>query len=233
MMAGKEQTGILDELDDIIEQGRLQLFNFDYPIYAEEHRQALETMIISHYYMHEIGLETPALFRLELRNTMREIMPYYNQRYASEAIEFNPLHNADLTQQIDGTTKDGGSSTNKVEVAENTKADVTSKERTVGMDTPQGRVPDIDLANLSGYINTASVGDYVGENIGENSSTNEGEAGFSNEGEAHGMTVTTGKTGGESFSRYLDQYRETFINVDLEIIEALRPLFMGVSKWMN
>lgn len=41
--------------------------------------------------MREIGLETLELFRYFMRMKMWEIMPYYNQLYKSELIEFDPL----------------------------------------------------------------------------------------------------------------------------------------------
>ena len=37
-----------------------------------------------------------------------------------------------------------------------------------------------------------------------------------------------GKRGGESFSKMLMEFRETFINIDLLVIDALSDLFMNV-----
>ena len=73
----------------------------DYPIFDESYRQLLNDKIINHYYFREIGMETAELFKRYLNQTMREIMPYYNQLYKSELLEFNPFYNVDKTITAD------------------------------------------------------------------------------------------------------------------------------------
>ena len=97
--------------DQVIAAGRSSIFNFNYPIYDPDHKEELETKILSHYYMREIGEETPALFRLRLYSTLNEIMPYYNQLYASADLEYNPLHDVDVTRTHEGSN--AGSSENQ------------------------------------------------------------------------------------------------------------------------
>ena len=82
---------------DIIEKARPTIFDFDYPIFDESYRSVLETKIIRHFYTREIAAETVGLWKLWLETKMNEIMPYYNQLYKSELIEFNPLYDVDLT----------------------------------------------------------------------------------------------------------------------------------------
>ena len=62
-----------------------------YPIFDEGHRETLNSKIVDHYYRCEIGAESAQLFRLFMSRRMREIMPYYNQLYLSEKLEFDPL----------------------------------------------------------------------------------------------------------------------------------------------
>ena len=62
----------------------------DYPIFDENYRDILNRKIIEHYYMREVGQETPSLFKFFIQRKMNEIMPYYNQLYKSESIDFNP-----------------------------------------------------------------------------------------------------------------------------------------------
>lgn len=57
-----------------------------FPIFDESYRYTLTDKIINHYYVREIGFETVALFAWYMRQTMWEIMPYYNKLY--EAIEW-------------------------------------------------------------------------------------------------------------------------------------------------
>ena len=82
---------------DIIEKSRVKIFDFDYPIFDENYRSVLETKIIKHYYTREIAAETVGLWKLWLDERMNNIMPYYNQLYKSELLEFNPLYDTDIT----------------------------------------------------------------------------------------------------------------------------------------
>lgn len=75
----------------------------NYPIFDENYRKILNEKIINHYLFNEIGMETAELFKFYLNTTMREIMPYYNQLYKSELLEFNPLYDSDLTTVYDKT----------------------------------------------------------------------------------------------------------------------------------
>ena len=83
------------ELGVIIKSG-FPLDLQSYPIFDESYREGLNNKIIRHYWFREIGFETAALFRDRLAMTMAEIMPYYNQLYKSELIEFNPMNDVDL-----------------------------------------------------------------------------------------------------------------------------------------
>lgn len=93
-------------VDSIIEAARTNIFDFDYPIFDVNYKKTLEEKIISHYYTREIGQETVGLFKLRLKNKMREIMPYYNQLYLSEKLKFNPFFNTDAVDTRETASKD-------------------------------------------------------------------------------------------------------------------------------
>lgn len=63
----------------------------NYPIFDEGHRAILNNKIIRHYYFREICCDSPERFNFYLETKMDEIMPYYNQLYKSELLEYNPL----------------------------------------------------------------------------------------------------------------------------------------------
>ena len=69
----------------------------DYPIFDENYRQTLNDKIIRHYYFQEIGAETVARFAWYVRNTMFELMPFYNQLYDSLDLITDPLTNVQYT----------------------------------------------------------------------------------------------------------------------------------------
>jgi hypothetical protein len=67
-----------------------------YPIYDELNRPILNDLIVNHYYNQEIGMETIQLFQFAIMRRMMEIMPFYNQMYASVALKYNPLITVDI-----------------------------------------------------------------------------------------------------------------------------------------
>ena len=83
-----------DNVEDILEQCWDKVVP-DYPIFDESYRKVLNKKILLHYYTREIGTETVGLWKLRLKTKMGEIMPYYNQMYKSELLEFNPLYDVD------------------------------------------------------------------------------------------------------------------------------------------
>lgn len=91
----EDKTG-LSSVNEIIQKALPNIFDFDFPLYDESYRTILETKIIRHYYMREIGLETIGLWKFHLENRLNEIMPFYNQLYNSTLLDFNPLYNVDM-----------------------------------------------------------------------------------------------------------------------------------------
>ena len=88
-----------EEIERIVSIARPLIFSFEYPIFDEVYKELLESKIIKHFYMREIGVETYGLWKHFLSNRMNEIMPYYNQLYKSATLDFNPFYDVDLTRQ--------------------------------------------------------------------------------------------------------------------------------------
>lgn len=85
-------------------------------------KEKLADKIINHFYMREIGLETPALFKAKLKVMLDEIMEEYLPVIYSTAIEYDPLVNVDFTESYSGSDINSGDSL------------------TVQSDTPQGQI---------------------------------------------------------------------------------------------
>lgn len=85
-------------------------------------KEKLADKIINHFYMREIGLETPELFRVKLKSTLAEIMEEYLPVIYSTAIEYDPLVNVDYQETYTGSDSNNGSSLS------------------VNSDTPQGQI---------------------------------------------------------------------------------------------
>lgn len=71
----------------------------DYPIFEESHRDVLNLKILKHYAFEEIGFETPDCWMFQIQNLMNEKMPYYNQLYWTESLEYDPLKQDGLNQE--------------------------------------------------------------------------------------------------------------------------------------
>ena len=114
--AGLNESVGLNQIDDVIAACRESIFG-DYPIFDEDYRATLETMILKHYYMWEIGAETVGLFKLWLNERMNEIMPKYNLMYS--ALDFiakraMPFDDTDLQTTHEGQDDTVGSTSGTV-----------------------------------------------------------------------------------------------------------------------
>lgn len=76
-----------------LERNRVQVFNDWWNTYVPEHKAELERKILHAYHFNQIGAETPERFIYYLNSKLEQIMPYYNQLYASELIKINPMLN--------------------------------------------------------------------------------------------------------------------------------------------
>lgn len=133
---------------DIIEKSRAKIFDFDYPIFDENYRSVLETKIIKHYYTREIAAETVGLWKLWLDERMNNIMPYYNQLYKSELLEFNPFYDTDLTTDSNRKEKHEENTTDSNVRTDNTSRDENGTEtRTDNLASSNTRTDDLKTSN--------------------------------------------------------------------------------------
>lgn len=105
-LAGLDQSEGYNSINTVINNSRAKLFDFDYPIFDTAYKPVLETKILKHFYTREIGAETLGLFKLYLDSKMNEIMPYYNQLYNSQLLEFDPF--IDTAYKVNQDKKDSG-----------------------------------------------------------------------------------------------------------------------------
>ena len=207
--AGLNDSTGFGGISAVIESARSKIFDFNYPIFDEAYRGVLETKILKHYYMREIGLETVGLWKHYLDMKMNEIMPYYNQLYKSELLDFNPLYDVDIITEHTGTK----------DVTATTKGDTLNNGKTSSYysDTPQGGVNNLE--NLK-YLTSATINDSSGVTSNENNTTIKDTEQY--------LEHVKGKNGGTSYAKMLEDYRNTFLNIDVKVINELNDLFMGL-----
>ena len=167
-------------------------------------KHKLAQMILDHYYMYEIGFETPALFRHQAKVLIRELMEEKAPLIYSAAIKYDPLVNVDYTETFTQTTSNTGNSTSN------------SSGLSVASDTPQGKISKSAIL----------AGDYA-------SSTGADETTDSTNTSANGTQDYVRKTKGNSgvsatAQKMVQQYRENIIMINRDIIKDMRSLFMGI-----
>lgn len=198
----------------------------DYPIYNEEHRETLNNMIINHYFMSEIGQETPELFRIYLNNTMNEIMPRYNlmykaldEYYAQQSL----LGNIDLTttETISGTNNQTNSGTDTV------KNYINQSGKNIMLDTPQGELALQDIDAQTVYATEATISKAIA-NGDDNKTITEHGAIIDNTSTQTRTNHVHGNNGGKYSLDIINQMNDSIYNVDAQIIKELQPLFFGL-----
>lgn len=131
--SGATESADFNRIEEILNNSWNKVFDFDFPMFDENYRQALCTKILRHFYTREIGEETVGLWKLRLDARLNDIMPYYNKLYESEALKINPLYTFNYSK----THKDSGGDVRVVTEngTENTVSDGTNKSVNSGADT--------------------------------------------------------------------------------------------------
>lgn len=183
-------------------------------------KNKLAKKIVDHYYMREIGFETPGLFANRVKAKMQEIMEDYLPVIYSNAIKFDPLVNVDFTEtferNIESESQNNGTSSSS--------SNSNSSGLNVNSDTPQGQINK--QAILQGaYASSTSASES--ESAVQDSTTTQ------NNGTANQLENYTKKTKGNSgvsatAQALIKQYRDIIRAVDREIIEELNDMFMGI-----
>ena len=126
--ADLDESKGFNNVDEIITEAAPKIFDFEFPIYDEAYRLPFEKMILRHFYMREIGLETVGLWKLKLWDKLNLIMPYYNKMYQSALLDFNPLYDVDLTTNHSGQGSGSSNDNETVNEDRNRKGNLNEDE---------------------------------------------------------------------------------------------------------
>lgn len=165
-------------------------------------KDRLANKIVEHYFMREIGLETPWLFRHYAKVLMNEIMERKLPLIYSMSIEYDPLVNVDYTETFERTIENEGTSSNN------------ASGLSVSSDTPQGQINKSRV--LAGAYASATGASETESSSNDSNSTDEN----------YSKRVKGNTT--SSAQKMIQQYRENIIAVDEDIINELDKLFMGL-----
>lgn len=205
------------ELRTISESNNLKVFDFDYSFYDNDLKKVFEDKFIQHYYYDEIGFETIGRFKQRLKAKLNEIMPRYSQLYQTELAskDINFLLNKDLKEtfirEVDNTNNMTGDSLDKITGNDNTDY----KESNLGNGNATLSMRSLTSINESN------------NDFSNNKSSNSNVVNKGNEREETTL-LSQGNIGITSSAELLEKWRNTIINIDQQIINECKDLFMTI-----
>ena len=177
----------------------VNIFDFDYSFYNESYKKGFEKKFLDRFLFDEIGAETVARFKHNLRTMLNEIMPYYTHLYETSIYEYNPILNYDLQEVI--------------------IRDVSNEQEEEGTITDSNKNYDTPINFNGNYKNSPS---NINDNENTNNITRKGLVS-----ELHKRN-TKGNIGVMTTQDLIMKERDIIINIDKLILEELNILFMGV-----
>lgn len=208
------------ELSDFLTPEQIQTI-LKFNVWSKER---LAKQIVDHYYMREIGFETPALFAHYAKVTMNEIMESYLLKIYTKFIEYDPLSSVDYTEEY--TREINTDQKSKTNGTSESSSNSNSSSLNINNNTPQQRVTRQNLNNGL-YASSVNQADNETE-ITDNTTNNQNAEGNSKTIEKYTHSMK-GDNGVIVTNQYLvREFRELAINFNKEIIDELHVLFMGL-----
>ena len=203
---------------DIIERTRHRFFDFDFPFYTDNQnvKEYFEKYFLSRYWNNYIGFETLGMWRTAFIAKMYELTPYYKKLYSAMEND-NPFVNVDMLFSEDESSTENSKSISKDTVNSKTKS--STNYQNIDSDNPQV---------------TIGTGDYAsnmsrGENVGDSTNDTTGRTDRQNDsGTKRKKTRTEKGLNGKSKSEVIAEYRNQIQNINREIVDNCRDLFLKV-----
>lgn len=216
-----ESTGF-NNIEDILDKSWNKIFS-DFPIFDEQYRAELCKKILRHYYTREICCETVGRWKLFLSDKMKNIMPYYNQLYQSELLKIKPLVSVDRSVTHEGSKSETKTTNRNGTNTSNSRTDGSTDTWSYYSDTPQGGIAGLESND---YLTSATNNRGTdGTSTTLNVRTTDNETGTGN-GSDNYIDKVLGCEGNQS--EMLLKFRETFLNIDMMVINELKDLFFTI-----
>ena len=213
------------ELRTLLKDECFEIFSFDYDFYTddEEIKKNFEKKFKDHYLFDEIGSETVARWKHQLKSRLNMIAPYYRQLYETELkskkIDF--LLNKDLREEFERT----------VEGIETSNSQGTASGTNSGDSKTNSKVSNLDNGVASVSMDR---GDLTGESEEQSTQTNTMNSSTAMENQKTDRQIertvftSQGNIGVTSSAELLEKWRSVLINIDQMMIEECRDLFMMI-----
>ena len=213
-----QSTGFND-IEVVLNNSWNKIFS-DFPIFDEHYRPELCMKILRHYYTREICCETLGRWKLFLSDKMKNIMPYYNQLYQSELIKIEPLVSVNRSVSHEGNGSETKTTNRNGTNNSQSRTDGSTDTWSYYSDTPQGGINGIEsndyLTNATHNVGTDGTSSSL------SGTTSDNETGTGERSDSY-VDKILGYEGNQS--EMLLKFRETFLNIDMMIIDELKDLF--------
>lgn len=175
-------------------------------------KEKLAKKIVDHYFMREIGFETPALFEHYAKVVMQEIMEEKLPLIYTTALTYDPLVNVDYTETFVRSEEQKAESSNE--------GLSNGSSLSIDSDTPQGQISKQEILSGKYASNTGAGEDETHVQSSANGKNNTEETFTRNFKGNQGISAT--------YQALIKQFRENIVAVDKDIINELNSLFMGL-----
>ena len=235
------------EIRQMIDNPLIGLFTFDYDFYSDnpKDKEEFEKLFIQWYYFREIGFETPERFKVKLQAKLNVIMPYYRQLALTEWDKVRTVEQMMTSKNLKET------STHEQTINGNNESSVTGESSQTGTSTTSQQQLSTNTQNAKGsslsdgvskssldegYLTSVtSINDSGNQNISGNSSdtseitSSQNSSGTNNQFLSESTTFTSqGDVGIQTPAYAITEWRKVLININQQIIDECRDLFMSI-----
>lgn len=234
-ISGLESSTGADKVDEVISKSWNKIFTSKAKIFDENYREVICSKILKHYYLREICSEVVGIWKLWMNERLEMILPYYNKVYESARLEFDPLKDVNYRRTYDKTGSDVGTGSRSTEgtnsgTDESTQTNTnTSKTADKYSDTPQGALGNVEndsyLTNAR-IVNADGSVSFKGTNKSSGSYSDSENSNSTMNSTENYVESIAGKMGTASYSKMLNEYRSTLLNIDAMVIDEFSDLFM-------
>lgn len=230
--AGYSDSRPASDIDTVLNESWDKIFTTHTEFFREDYRSVLCKKILKHYYLREIGSETVGIWKYWMNLKLEEIMPYFNQLYRSALLEFNPLQNTNMSRSSTRTVNREDISSSETSGSSSSTSDLdsttTTADTSLYSDTPQGSIAGLDTGT---YLTNATKDN--GSNVVDSSTENSESYSRNDDGTLSSDSTDTfieafyGNSG-ENYSEMLTKFRDTILNIDMQVIEEFKDLFINL-----
>lgn len=210
------ENNIETNLYNLPEKTHQFVFDFDYPLFEKVDKNKFETDILEYFIQRRIGFETYTVFKMQLRNKLNVIMPYYNKLFSFLDGWDLFADGETITHTLTGTDKKQTDSTTDNTLNSNTQD--TSTQDLRNSKYPQNQIEDLKDGT---YVSDANFNQF--NNNGSSNST--GNTTYNeNNNSTNTLEEETKRTPADKLAIY-NSFIESKNNIMQKIYDELDVLF--------